>query len=493
MGRMTLVHRVLPPSPHLSLDDYVKADGGRGLENARVVEPVAIIDEIEASGLRGRGGAGFPTGRKWRSVAAFASDVLPTTVVVNAAEGEPGTLKDRTILRLDPYEVLEGALIAARAMGAPTVIVATKASFTREIARLREALGEMTAAGWTDGVDVSVFEGSEEYLYGEETGLLEALDGRPPFPRIAPPYRRGVVEVVETDADVMAASGLSAHVEMAGDDTGAPPVLVDNVETMANVPKIIARGAAWFRTEGTERSPGTLVCTITGATRRSGVGEVLMGTTLREAIEEIGGGPQDGQTIKAVLVGASNSVLTAERLDTPLTYEDMQKVGSGLGSGSYLVYDQRDDMAAVAAGVARFLAVESCGQCTPCKQDGLEIADRLASVCAGTATGADLEAVDARLRTVADGARCNLATQQQVVVGSILARFGDEIRAHLEPGAEPVEPEVVVDLLDIDESDQAVVDERFRDKQPDWTYEPVWSGKSPVDRLTDHRAHRSSD
>jgi NADH:ubiquinone oxidoreductase subunit F (NADH-binding) len=302
-----------------------------------------------------------------------------------------------------------------------------------------------------------------------------------------------VVEVVETDADATADSGLAAHVEMAGDETDAPPVLVDNVETMANVPKIIARGAAWFRTEGTDRSPGTLVCTITGATRRSGVGEVLMGTTLRDAIQEIGGGPEEGQTIKAVLIGASNAVLGPEQLDIPLTYEDMQAAGSGLGSGSYLVYDQRDDMVAVAAGVARFLAVESCGQCTPCKQDGLEISDRLANVCAGTATAADLSAIDRRLGTVVNGARCNLAQQQQTVVGSILARFGDEVRAHLQPDADPVVPEVVVDLLDIDEAAQAVVDERFRDKQPDWTYDATWSGKSPVDRFTDHRAVQPSD
>jgi NADH:ubiquinone oxidoreductase subunit F (NADH-binding) len=487
---MTLVHRVLPPSAYERLEDYVRAGGGRGLQNARTVEPGAIIDEIEASGLRGRGGAGFPTGRKWRSVAAFASNVLATTVVVNAAEGEPGTLKDRTILRLNPYEVVEGALIAARALGARAIVVATKGSFTTEIERLCSAVAEMAEAGWTDDIEVSVFEGPEEYLYGEETALLEALDGRPPFPRIAPPYRRGVVEVVATDADATSGSGQSAHVEMAGAETDAPPTLVDNVETMANVPKIIARGAAWFRTEGTDRSPGTLVCTVTGATRQSGVGEVIMGTTLRAAIHDIGGGPQEGQSIRAVLVGASNAVLGPDQLDTPLTYEAMQAAGSGLGSGSYLVFDERDDLTAVAAGVARFLAVESCGQCTPCKQDGLEIADRLASLCAGTATGADLHAVEARLVSVTTGARCNLATQQQVVVGSILARFGADVRAHLDPATPPVEPRLVGDLVEIDGSAQAVVDDRFRHKQPDWTYESRWSGKSPVDRFADHRDDR---
>ncbi len=189
-------------------------------------------------------------------------------------------------------------------------------------------------------------------------------------------------------------------------------------------------------------------------------------------------------------MGASNAVLGPDQLDTPLTYEAMQAAGSGLGSGSYLVFDERDDLTAVAAGVARFLAVESCGQCTPCKQDGLEIADRLASLCAGTATEADLHAVEARLASVTTGARCNLATQQQVVVGSILARFAADVRAHLDPATAPVEPRLVGDLVEIDGSAQAVVDDRFRQKQPDWTYDARWSGKSPVDRFADHRDHR---
>ena len=168
----------------------------------------------------------------------------------------------------------------------------------------------------------------------------------------------------------------------------------------------------------------------------------------------------------------------------------MAAAGSGLGSGSYLVFDQRDDLAAVAAGVARYLAVESCGQCTPCKEDGLEIADRLATLCAGGATEDDVRAIEARLASVTTGARCNLAAQQQAVVGSIVERFGHELRSHLDPDTPAVEPMLVVDLLDIDDADQTVVDERFRDKQPDWTYDEPWSGKSPVERLTDHRDRR---
>src|SRR2546421_5712437 len=171
---------------------------------------------VEASGHGGRGGYGFPTGRKWRTVRENASDVLATTVVVNGAEGEPGTFKDRTIMRLDPYAVVEGALIAARAVGADSVVFGLKRTFVPEVSRMRAAIVEIQRAGWADGIDLDVFEGPDEYLYGEETALLETLDGRYPFPRIAPPFRRGVTEVVEHADDVGSGSGLSAHVEMAG-------------------------------------------------------------------------------------------------------------------------------------------------------------------------------------------------------------------------------------------------------------------------------------
>src|SRR3954451_9103794 len=181
---MPLVHRVLPPQPIESLEEYVKARGGRGVETASHEKAEEIIEVVEASGLRGRGGAGFPTGRKWRTVRENASDVLATTVVVNGAEGEPGTFKDRTIMRLDPYAVIEGALIAAHVVGAPTVIFGVKHKFMPEISRLRAAIAEVQREGWADGIELTVFEGPDEYLYGEETGLLESLDGRDPFPPI---------------------------------------------------------------------------------------------------------------------------------------------------------------------------------------------------------------------------------------------------------------------------------------------------------------------
>ena len=490
---MTLVHRVLPPHPVESLEDHVDRGGGKGLDAARQVEPDTLIAEVEASGLRGRGGAGFPTGTNWRTVAENRSAELPTTVVVNGAEGEPGTYKDRTILAADPYSVIEGALIAAHAVAAGVVVFALKRSFTTVVERVQAAIAEVEAAGWSGGLTLSVFEGPGEYLYGEETALLETIAGRQPFPRIAPPFRRGVVDVVDTDSDAASESGVSAPVEMAdpADDTAAPPTLVDNVETLANVPRIIARGADWFRTEGTEKSPGTIVCTVTGMVRHHGVGEVMMGTPLREVIEDIGGGPLPGRRIKAVMSGVATGLLTGDLLDTPVSYETMTEAGSGLGSGGFLVYDDSADITAVAAGASRFLAVESCGQCTPCKQDGLLLADLWARVCANEAGEADLAEITKRAATVSDRARCYLATQHQVLATSILERFGDDVAGHLDGTAEAVEPVLVAELVDISDG-KATFDERHREKQPDWTFDETYSGKAPADRFAEHRDHEAS-
>ena len=483
------MHRVLPPQPIESLEEYVTRRGGRGIDAAGQIDAETLVGEIEASGLRGRGGAGFPTGRKWRTVRENASDVLATTVVVNGAEGEPGVFKDRTIMRLDPYAVIEGALIAARVVGATEVVFGLKRTFIPEVSRMRAAIVEIQREGWAEGVDLTVFEGPEEYLYGEETGLLETLDGRYPFPRIAPPYRRGVTEVVEHADDVGTGSGLSAHVDMAvpGGETGAPPTLVDNVETMANIPRIISRGADWFRTEGTEQSPGTIICTITGSTRRAGVGEVLMGTPLREVIEMIGGGPRRGHRIKAVMPGVSSGVIPEHQLDTPVSYEALAEIGSGLGAGGFIVFDDTDDLAAVAAGVSRFLGVESCGQCTPCKRDGLALAALLARVSRSEATARNLGEIRDLLGTVSNEARCYLGLQHQAVVESIVTRFGEELQAHVDGTAAPVEPVLVTELVAL-EGDEAVFNERHRQKQPDWSYNAEDSGKWPAERFDEHRA-----
>jgi NADH:ubiquinone oxidoreductase subunit F (NADH-binding) len=478
MGSQT---RVLPARPFEALRDYLDGGGGRGIDAARKLGPVATIEEVEAAGLRGRGGAGFPTGTKWRTVAGFASDTVPATVVVNGAEGEPGTFKDRTLLRRTPYAVIEGAVIAASAVGADRIVLAIKETFTEERARLEAALAEIRAdTDWFasgNAVNVGVVAGPGDYLFGEETGLLEVLDGRPPFPRVTPPYRRGVDE----DGG---ASGPTASTDMAQlDGEGAPPTLVNNVETLAHVAGLLAEGATWFRGFGTEESPGTFLVTVTGATVEHGVAEVELGTPLGQVIEAIGGGPRPGRTLVGALSGVANPIIPAAQFDTPLTYEHMRSIGSGLGSGGFIVFDDETDLAAVAAGVSRFLAVESCGQCTPCKQDGLAIAESLVEIVGGSADPTALDVVADRVATVADEARCSLAGQHQQVVGSILAAFPGVLERHLEErDGLATDPAPILPLLDIVDG-QAVLDEHQLDKQPDWTYDATDSGKAPVERL----------
>ncbi|MGH9022078.1 MAG: hypothetical protein ACRDV9_03115, partial [Acidimicrobiia bacterium] len=345
-----MISRVLDSEPIPSLADYLEQGGGRGLDAAHRLGAEATVEEVLASGLRGRGGAGFPTGRKWATVARYRSEVLASTVVVNASEGEPGSFKDRTLLRRNPFKVLEGALIAAWAVGADGVIVAVKKSFDQEVDRLRAAIKEVAAAGWCEETTISVLEGPSEYLYGEETALLEVVNGRPPFPRLAPPYRHGVDEF---GSDSAAPSEVTRATP--GGHTAAPPALVNNAETMANVPGILADGRTWYRSLGTSDSPGTLLCTVSGYTQRSGVGEFPMGTSLAEVIEILGGGPA-GERIVAVLSGVANPILPASLLGVELTYEAMEAAGGGLGAAGFIVFDETVDLLAVTHGVSRFLA-----------------------------------------------------------------------------------------------------------------------------------------
>ncbi len=472
---MATITRVLDPEPVCSLEGYRASGGGNGLDAARKLGSVATIEEIQASGLRGRGGAGFPTGRKWATVATNEPQRMRPTVVVNASEGEPGSFKDRMLLRRNPYRIIEGAIIAAEAIDAERIVFALKASFGVELERLRSALAEVEKAGWTDR-DLRICEGPSEYLFGEETALLEVVDGREPFPRIAPPYRHGVDDV---GRDPVSAAG--SVMASPGGQTPAAPALVNNAETIANVPGILAEGATWFRQVGTAESPGTIVCTVSGGGRRAGVAEFEMGTPLREVIETIGG---PGRPIQAVLSGVANPFLPAALLDTPLSYGAMEAAGTGLGAAGFLVFSDADDLAAVAAGVSRFLAVESCGQCTPCKQDGLAIAEILARVCCGQHQAGDSEELASRVTTVGDEARCALAGQQQRVIGSLLSLFPDAWELHLPPQRHTsvTQPVLIAALVDIEDG-TAILDERHREKQPDWTFGETDSGQSPADRL----------
>ncbi len=483
---MSRFSRTLARTPLRSLGQYVDGGGGRGLTKARESGPESVITTVEESGLRARGGAGVPCGPKWRRVRDYGTGAtVPPSVVVNAADGEPGSFKDRAILYRNPYQVLEGALIAAYAVGAGDVIIAMKQSHGKVQARTKEAIDEIREAGWLEDLELQIFQGPTEYLYGEETAMLEAIDGRPPFPRIAPPYRHGVHEIVDRLVGSESHHASAAYVELAGPTAAAvgSPTLVNNVETLANVPQIIAEGPEWFRSMGTPESPGSLVCTVTGATQRHGVGEFPMGTRLREVIDLIGGGPKPGRHIKAVIGGVATPVLTEDQLDTPVSNEGMQSIGAQLGCGGFIVFDDQSDMAAVAESVARFLSIESCGLCIPCKEDGLALADLFGRVRRSDANDTDRAAIDDRLRTIDNGARCNLATQYQLVLQSILDTFGDEIDHHVQRTVPAAMPEFTTTIVDI-EGSRAILDESHHDKQPDWTFEPQWSGKSPADRLS---------
>ena len=472
------VRGVDPARPVPSLAAYVAGGGGRGLEAARAAGPEAVIAAIADAGLRGRGGAGFPTGTKWATVAANRSEALPTTVVVNAAEGEPGTYKDRAILRADPYAVLEGALIAAATVGADAVVVAAKASFTAELALLRAAITEVRTEGWADGVDLYVAEGPGHYLFGEETALLEVVAGRSPFPRVAPPYRQGL----DTPMDAHS----SGQVPMSGPDGGVPPTLVNNVETLASVAGIVADGPDWFRAVGTDESPGTVVCTVTGAADRHGVAAFPMGTPLATVLDTVGG-PGTAAGAVAVLCGVASPLLPADRLDAPVSFEGLRAAGAGLGSAGFVVLGERDDLAAVVAGVSRFLAVESCGQCTPCKGDGLAMAESLGRVAGGTATELDLVALTERTATVGLEARCSLATQHQAVVEGLLRHFPEALDAHVHGGRGAAAPYPIGPLAGFDDEGRAVIDPDEPRKRPDWSTgdEPWapgddWSGRWPA-------------
>jgi NADH:ubiquinone oxidoreductase subunit F (NADH-binding)/nucleotide-binding universal stress UspA family protein len=474
---MPLISRVLDRQPVRSLSEYIEMGGGNAAFSTRGASADEIIGLLRSSGLRGRGGAGFPTGTKWKTVAAARSSRHETTVVINAAEGEPGTFKDRALLRTNPFRVLEGAIIAAATMQTDRIRIGIKGTFDREIVRLTSAVAEMRAAGWLRDLDVQLVLGPSAYLFGEETALLEVIEGRQPFPRVTPPYRRGL-----QDDDTRSAGGVSLATPGGGD---GPPALVDNVETLANVPLIVDLGADWFRELGTEPSPGTIVCTVSGATRRSAVGEVAMGSTLREVIDLVGWGPQRGHEVQIVLSGTANALIPSALLDTPLTYEAMREAGSGLGSAGFIVFDERTDPAAIAAGVARFLSVESCGQCEHCKSDGLEIADQLRRALR-TSGSVDVAALRRRADTVAIGARCNLAQQQAVVTTSLLELFPGAL--HSPPATRATESVTIAPIDDL-VGGRAILDTLQPDKQPDWSYEDSDSGTAPAARLGNTPVH----
>ena len=420
---------LLPDRPVDSLAEHVAAGGGVGLQRAREMSPGALVQEVQLSHLRGRGGAGFPTGTKWASV-AFAEHGT-RYAVCNAAEGEPGTFKDRALLRANPYVVLEGLLIAAHAVGAEAAYLATKASFEREVGRLTDAVAEMTEAGWVDR-PLHLVTGPEEYLFGEEKAMLEVIEGNEPLPRWLPPYLHGLFAT----APQLGWEARTPGPDGPSDLEEANPTLVNNVETLANVAHILAKGPEWFRALGTEASTGTICCTVVGDVERSGVVEVELGTPLALVLD-VCGGPPAGRAVRAVLSGVSSPVVVEAHLDVPVSYEGFEAIGSGLGSAGFIVYDDTTCMVEVAAMLSRFLAVESCGQCPPCKLGAGAITAALDRIARGAGGDRDLDIIAERLRVVTDGNRCYLPVEEQRLVASLLRAFPEDFAAHIETGRCP--------------------------------------------------------
>ncbi len=447
---------LLDGPPVLSLDDYRSRGGGEALATAATLGADGVIAQLEASGLRGRGGAGFPTGTKWRSIATGGPELGDRYVVANGAEGEPGTFKDRYLLRHNPYGLIEGLVIAARTVGARRAIIALKASFEIESTRVAAATREMDEAGLTAGVQIELVLGPDEYLFGEEKALLEVIEGEDPLPRLLPPYIYGLFTISPQ-------LGWSAGSRLDSDRAaGSNPTLVNNVETLSTVPAIIRRGADWFRSFGTPESPGTILCTISGDTNRHGVGEFEMGTPLYEVIEELGQGMPEGRAVRYVLSGVSNPVIRGEHLDVALSYEAMEAIGTGLGTGGFIVYDDRTDPVELAWAVSRFLSVESCGQCPACKLGTVRITELLSTMD----TGIDpptLAELSARLANVTDSARCFLPSQEQRVIGSLMAEMRDG-------SARPTPRGLVITKLTELLGDRFELDERQTLKRLDWTY-----------------------
>ncbi len=455
-----------------SVDDYRAFGGGQGLARALELGPEQTIQEISLSGLRGRGGAGFRTGRKWDSLYNATGTIK--YVVCNAAEGEPGTFKDRTLLRYNPYQVVEGVAIAAVTIGAREAFLCLKAKFEREVAALTSAVQQMEAAGLTGDLTITIVQGPDEYLYGEEKAMLEVIEGKAPLPRLLQPWERGLFAVTpqmgweNTPPDPgWPHEGFDPSVV---EQAESNPTLVNNAETYANVTPILTRGAEWHRSQGTSDSPGHVICTVVGDVVRAGVAEIELGTPLAAALEQIGGGPRPGHSVKAVLSGVSNAVVTSDELDTPLSYEDMARIGSGLGSVGLIVYDEMACMVDVAHNLSRFLYVESCGQCPACKFGTGEVTAYLERLLELRADDRDILTISERLRTVADGNRCAIPIEEQALISSFLRSFPEEFADHLEgrrcSGRHDLAVPKIVDIVE----GVAVLDGRQQFKQPDWTY-----------------------
>lgn len=460
-------HHLLPERPFATYREYLDATGRAEsvVLTARDMGAARVLEEVAASGLRGRGGAGFPTARKWSSVREHPCDTR--YVVCNAAEGEPGTFKDRYLLRKNPYAMLEGLLVAADVVGAREAIVAMKASFEPEVARVRGAIRELEAEGLLGYHELRVALGPEEYLFGEEKALLEVVEGNEPLPREPhyPPYERGLFA-----------------------KPGSPnPAVVNNVETLAHVPSIVAHGGTSFRTLGTADTPGTMLFTVSGDVQRPGVYELPAGIVLRELFERVAGGPRPGRRFKAALAGVSAAPILPEHFDVRADFGSMAPI-AGLGSAGFVLVDDATSMVRVLQAIARFLYVESCNQCSACKA-GLRIASsgiddlfdpRLASPD-------DVPRAIQGAKSAPQGNRCFLPVQGSIVLPALFEHFGAEVDAQIaQPAGAPAEW-IIPKMVDFDEATRTFrYDLAQPRKKPDWTFEEGTTG--PTSRRRDRLA-----
>jgi bidirectional [NiFe] hydrogenase diaphorase subunit len=404
------------------IEDYIAANGYQPLYHAlREMKPTEVVDAVIKSGLRGRGGAGYPTGLKWALVAKVKSE--RKFIVCNADEGDPGAFMDRSVLESDPHRVLEGMAIAAYAVGADQGFIYVRGEYPLAISRLQTAIRQ---ARKLDLLGSQIFEspfhfrvdlriGAGAFVCGEETALMGSIEGKRGTPRPRPPYP--------------AEHGLRGF-----------PTLINNVETFANIPAIIRNGPEWFAKIGTEKSKGTKVFALAGKIRNTGLIEVPMGTPLRTIIEEMGGGVPGGGAVKAVQTGGpSGGCIPASALDTPVDYESLAGLGSIMGSGGMIVMDQQNNMVDVAHFFMEFCMDESCGKCVPCRAGTAQIHHLLAKVREGRATATDLDTLDRLCTMVKQTSLCGLGQSAPNPVLSTLRYFRPEYEAFLAKPEAPSE------------------------------------------------------
>jgi NADH:ubiquinone oxidoreductase subunit F (NADH-binding)/(2Fe-2S) ferredoxin len=398
-----------------SLEEYIAKGGYAAAAKAlTTMAPEAIIEEVKKSGLRGRGGGGFPTGRKWETARKAHGE--PKYVICNADEGDPGAYMDRSIIEGDPHSIIEGMIVGAWAVGASQGYIYVREEYPLAVERLRLALKQAEDAGllgkniFGSGHEfsISINRGAGAFVCGESTALMASLEGRVGEPRAK------YIHTVE--------SGLWGK-----------PSCLNNVETWNNVPVIILRGADWFAGIGTKGSKGTKVFSLVGKVNRVGLVEVPMGMSLRKVVEGLGGGAPQGGRIKAVQTGGpSGGCIPAEHMDAPVDYESLTSLGSMMGSGGMIVMDDRTCMVDVARYFLAFLKDESCGKCVPCREGTARMLDVLAGICAGRGRPGDLDLLRDLAGVMSDAALCALGTSAPNPVLSTLKYFPEEYRAHIE-------------------------------------------------------------